>query len=509
MAFGVKHHHQTVLPDDPTRDVSATEWNESHDIDTLIALPPQVTDPISPPDGSIWYNVTTQQIMMRVAGVTIPVSPVSAATTTDVAPAFPKDGDLWWKSDVGVLFVYYDDGTSKQWVEASPAGGSSTGTFNNWSDAHATEILPQQNYISVGGNTYKRWDGDPALTLFTTADGAQWVPPLNQISFAHFADAGVTHQQAIQHCLDWCASYSINHPIYTTPNGDTGLPMTISGAGPQWQCTAPFNLTNSHAALTVVGGSYAMTGSGWTNADPYAGWVWHSFGALSAAQVEAIARRVYYRVWKSDCLFNCVGAFRVTFRDMRIDCRQNGGGFKLTANCIAENCYVQNCAGTGFNALNHPCTVSNCTVRQWEVGANPEFFDHTAYTGIALFNESADMRVEGGSFAWCQELGRFEGTNNLIRGGHWFNGMESYQHTGPQLQHGFPSGDIHELFQGQGRSARRRDGRRPPISTRMISRCATTHTIGITTAARQFQRRPMKVIWRFLRTMTGCRRPMT
>lgn len=31
----VKHHHQTALPDDPTKDVSASEWNEDHDV-TLV-----------------------------------------------------------------------------------------------------------------------------------------------------------------------------------------------------------------------------------------------------------------------------------------------------------------------------------------------------------------------------------------------------------------------------------------------------------------------------------------
>jgi len=27
----IKHHHQTLLPDDPTKDISANEWNEDHD----------------------------------------------------------------------------------------------------------------------------------------------------------------------------------------------------------------------------------------------------------------------------------------------------------------------------------------------------------------------------------------------------------------------------------------------------------------------------------------------
>ena len=39
----------------------------------------------------------------------------------DDPPAAPRPNQLWWESDTGILWVYYDDGTSQQWVEiASP-----------------------------------------------------------------------------------------------------------------------------------------------------------------------------------------------------------------------------------------------------------------------------------------------------------------------------------------------------------------------------------------------------
>ena len=36
------------------------------------------------------------------------------------SPSSPSDGDLWWKSDEGRLKIYYADGSSDQWVDASP-----------------------------------------------------------------------------------------------------------------------------------------------------------------------------------------------------------------------------------------------------------------------------------------------------------------------------------------------------------------------------------------------------
>ena len=56
------------------------------------------------------------------AGFTINSTAPSGATVTtdDSAPGSPNDGDLWWKSDEGRLKVYYADGSSNQWVDASP-----------------------------------------------------------------------------------------------------------------------------------------------------------------------------------------------------------------------------------------------------------------------------------------------------------------------------------------------------------------------------------------------------
>lgn len=38
-------------------------------------------------------------------------------TISDTAPSSPKNGDLWFKSSNGKTYVYYQDGTSNQWVE--------------------------------------------------------------------------------------------------------------------------------------------------------------------------------------------------------------------------------------------------------------------------------------------------------------------------------------------------------------------------------------------------------
>lgn len=53
------------------------------------------------------------------------VFPPPEITMSDTAPSSPVPGNLWWDSVSGNLFVYYDDGTNSQWVNASSNVGAS------------------------------------------------------------------------------------------------------------------------------------------------------------------------------------------------------------------------------------------------------------------------------------------------------------------------------------------------------------------------------------------------
>lgn len=46
----------------------------------------------------------------------------ASVTISDTAPGSPTAGNLWWESDTGILYIYYNDGTSSQWVAIG--GGS-------------------------------------------------------------------------------------------------------------------------------------------------------------------------------------------------------------------------------------------------------------------------------------------------------------------------------------------------------------------------------------------------
>jgi hypothetical protein len=45
----------------------------------------------------------------------------ASVAISDVAPSSPTANSLWWSSDLGKMFIYYNDGSSNQWVETSPS----------------------------------------------------------------------------------------------------------------------------------------------------------------------------------------------------------------------------------------------------------------------------------------------------------------------------------------------------------------------------------------------------
>jgi hypothetical protein len=81
---------------------------------------------------------------------------------TDVAPPpTPLDGALWWDATSGNLFVFYDDGTSTQWVPA-------TSTVAMPAPRNAARLQAQwQNAATVSDDTVWWWDMPYAGTVST------------------------------------------------------------------------------------------------------------------------------------------------------------------------------------------------------------------------------------------------------------------------------------------------------------------------------------------------------
>ena len=53
----------------------------------------------------------------------------ASVTVSDTAPTGATAGNLWWESDTGILYIFFNDGTSSQWVAITtiPSGGGGGG----------------------------------------------------------------------------------------------------------------------------------------------------------------------------------------------------------------------------------------------------------------------------------------------------------------------------------------------------------------------------------------------
>ena len=105
----------------------------------------------------------------------------ASVTTDDAAPSSPNDGDLWWDSDGGKMYVYYADADSSQWVSVSVPGptgaqgatGAAGADGADGADATPTSYINFAAFPSTG-NTL----GDFAVAQDTKAlymwDGTEW-----------------------------------------------------------------------------------------------------------------------------------------------------------------------------------------------------------------------------------------------------------------------------------------------------------------------------------------------
>lgn len=84
------------------------------------------------------------------------------------APTQARTNDFWWDTTLGRLFILYNDGSSTQWVDASPDGGGGQGKEVFTSPVPPVGVAPETIWWnSVDGTGY---------VLFDDGSSEQWVP---------------------------------------------------------------------------------------------------------------------------------------------------------------------------------------------------------------------------------------------------------------------------------------------------------------------------------------------
>jgi len=125
----------------------AGDWMQGH-----LGLPHG--DPIDP------HHAASKAYVDRLTG--------GIVYTTDEPPTGVQPGTLWWETDTGYMYIYYDDGDSRQWVQAL---GGDSGTVVG--GAYVSDTPPTG--ILMNGMLW--WDSDKGALYASYDDGnsQQWV----------------------------------------------------------------------------------------------------------------------------------------------------------------------------------------------------------------------------------------------------------------------------------------------------------------------------------------------
>jgi len=179
-------------------------------------------------------------------------------TTSDTAPTSPSAGDFWWDSDANALFIYYTDATSSQWVQATtPGADGATGATGATGPAGPAGSI---NILTDVDTT----TAAPSTGDLLKWDGTNWVPT---------PSVGITHQDT------WRLSSNVtsdanpitvwtNTPASSTYQTTLGTAMTHGGGVFTFPVTgywkveffAKFNLTTSDNINIGINGFDGSTG---------------------------------------------------------------------------------------------------------------------------------------------------------------------------------------------------------------------------------------------------------
>ena len=190
--------HLAVVTDDLTKTLTVNGKAVAPlDSPTFVGNPSAPTAPPDDDDTTLANTAFVRQAIMQALAVQATIY------VGDTPPIDPSDNSLWWESDTGILYLWYDDLTSEQWVSvaggAGPPGDTGpTGPTGAQGPAGAQGPIgatgPAGPQGPTGVNTTYIGDGPPASPVpgqlwwesdsgqtfiwYDDGDSAQWVPAM-------------------------------------------------------------------------------------------------------------------------------------------------------------------------------------------------------------------------------------------------------------------------------------------------------------------------------------------
>jgi hypothetical protein len=187
---------------------------------------PFVGESFAPPNGPAWQ---WDGLTWRIESIAPPISQAEVSVGDQLPTVGVFNGQLWWQSNTGKLFVWYDDTSSAQWVQiiaptlildatdslVKATGGSihrpladwfaGMGRVDNppelgfWPDQHATNIWRMRDRVFIGDASYYdgnmtqangSWLGEPQTVLDDGNMNQHWLERSAQL-YSNHTEGGI------------------------------------------------------------------------------------------------------------------------------------------------------------------------------------------------------------------------------------------------------------------------------------------------------------------------------
>jgi hypothetical protein len=285
---------------------------------------------VSPEQGDLWFESDTGILWMWYEDINsqqwvqVNGSSSNAISVAETPPASPIPGELWYESDTGILWMSYNDGNSTQWVQVNGIGGSGADAY--------TKAESDANYVNVVGDAMSGGltvtTDDPFITFNKTAGG---------------------HACVIQAMTEGVIRWNVQLNNYNTD--DFAIYRFVNGV----YTDAPFGILNATGAANFTGtvnvngglsaggtglnsnptaATHAFTGTG--GADGTGGVLAYTFGGLFYAYAGFITSGVAYSYYGTAGAYIASGTWATSDAALKTVTRSMDVGAALAAvNSIA------------------------------------------------------------------------------------------------------------------------------------------------------------------------------
>ncbi len=152
------------------------------------------TRPASPWNGQVIFETDSFNALVYRSS-TSTWTTIGGSTVASAPPASAGNGNLWWDSDNGKLYIYYADGNSSQWVAVIPGSGANQAATNHIINSDFS--INQRSFTSSTTNDifgFDRWQmktaGGTTYSAQTFTPGSGPVAGVEAANYARLVTTG-------------------------------------------------------------------------------------------------------------------------------------------------------------------------------------------------------------------------------------------------------------------------------------------------------------------------------